>query len=96
MVSRKFYGNNDFRSKLRLSEKARDFLAVSPTFKIEEIARWEWDDETEEASHEGYTYDLYLDGLDHEPVAEGINAEEVNKYIEDLADEAREWEEITI
>ena len=94
MAKRKFFGNNDFRSNLRLSEKARDFLAVSPTFKIEEIARWEWDDETVEASHEGYTYDLYLDGLDHEPVAEGINAEEVNKYIEELADELEEDEEI--
>ena len=79
MVKR-FYGDNDFRSALKISEKAHSFLDVTPSAKIEEIPHQVDDDE----DRISYTYDIHLEGNIQE---RDVTAEEVNAWLEGLADE---------
>lgn len=82
-MKKRFYGNNDFKSNLRLSNKAHAFMEVTPSAKIEEIPHQVGDNE-EERIH--YTYNIHLDGNIQE---EDITAEEVNTWLEEVYDEAQ-------
>ena len=81
-MKKRFYGDNDFRSNLRLSDKARAFMEVTPSAKIEEIPHLVGDDE-DQISY-AYTYNIHLEGNIQE---RDVTAEEVNAWLEGMADE---------
>ena len=81
-MAKRFFGDNDFRSALKISEKAHSFLDVTPSAKIEEIPH-QVDDDEDRISYT-YTYNIHLEGNIQE---RDVTAEEANAWLEGMADE---------